>query len=202
MVQSISAFIEACYIVRRNSISAPMLECFKEWVAKFHKLRDIFIAEGVRVSISLPRQHALSHYYKAIQLFGSPNGLCSSITESKHIVAVKEPWRRSSRYKALSQMLRILVRMSKMDALRRIFAGMGMMAGTTSSYMAGEVSDKQEQVRVSDGTPDDSEENDGVGPALGAPSDPSLFDVKLASRIREYCSSYTLIFSFSHNHLL
>jgi hypothetical protein len=188
MVQSISAFIEACYIVHRNPISAPMLECFKEWVAKFHELRNIFIAEGVRVSISLPWQHALSHYYKAVQLFGSPNGLCSSITESKHIVAVKEPWRRSSRYKALSQMLRILVRMNKMDALCRIFTRMGMMVGTTSSYIAGgaEVSDKQEQ--VSGDTQDDIEENlnNDVGPAPGAPSDPSLFDVKLASRIREY----------------
>jgi hypothetical protein len=100
-----------------------MLECFKDWVQKFHELRNIFIAEGVCVTISLPQQHALSHYYKAIQLFGSPNGLCSSITESKHIVAVKEPWRRSSRNKALSQMLLILVRMSKMDALRRILLG-------------------------------------------------------------------------------
>jgi hypothetical protein len=55
--------------------------------------------------VSLPRQHALIHYLRSIRLYGSPNGLCSSITESKYIKAVKEPWRRSSRYKALKQML-------------------------------------------------------------------------------------------------
>jgi hypothetical protein len=41
------------------------------------------------------------HCIRFIRLFGSPNGLCSSIT----ITAVKEPWRRSSPFTALSQML-------------------------------------------------------------------------------------------------
>ncbi|KAJ7913803.1 hypothetical protein B0H13DRAFT_2004115 [Mycena leptocephala] len=40
----------------------------------------------------LPRQHSLTHYRYLSQEFGAPNGLCSSITESKHIKAVKEPW--------------------------------------------------------------------------------------------------------------
>ena len=35
------------------------------------------------------------HYYINIQNFGTPNGLCSSITESHHITAVKKQWRRS-----------------------------------------------------------------------------------------------------------
>ncbi|KAG1813633.1 uncharacterized protein BJ212DRAFT_1447828 [Suillus subaureus] len=40
-----------------------------------------------------------------IQLFGAPNGLCSSITKSKYIKAVKKSWQHSSKHKALSQML-------------------------------------------------------------------------------------------------
>jgi hypothetical protein len=48
---------------------------------------------GVRPDgFALPRQHALVHYLMLIRLFGLPNGLCSSITESKHIKAVKQPW--------------------------------------------------------------------------------------------------------------
>ncbi|KIJ16060.1 hypothetical protein PAXINDRAFT_76254, partial [Paxillus involutus ATCC 200175] len=38
--------------------------------------------------------------------FGAPNGLCPSITESKHITAVKKPWRRSNKHNALGQILR------------------------------------------------------------------------------------------------
>jgi len=53
----------------------------------------------------LLRQHSLTHYPYLIWLFGAPNGISSSITESQHICAVKEPWRRSNRNEALSQML-------------------------------------------------------------------------------------------------
>lgn len=96
IVQSIATFIDACYIAHRNVITGPALEHFRVCVKKFHTLQNIFIEAGVRASISLPRQHALDHYYYVIHLFGSPNGLCSSITESKHIKSVKEPWHRSS----------------------------------------------------------------------------------------------------------
>ncbi len=71
-----------------------------------HCDRRIFITTGVRQDpISLPRQHSMMHYPLNIRKFGTPNGLCTSITESKHIKAVKEPWRRSNQYNTLSQML-------------------------------------------------------------------------------------------------
>ncbi|KAG1720956.1 uncharacterized protein EDB91DRAFT_1240357 [Suillus paluster] len=68
-------------------------------------LEFCYLSTGVVSTFSLPRQHSCSHYILLIRLYGAPNGLCSSITETKHIKAVKEPWRRSSRYKALGQML-------------------------------------------------------------------------------------------------
>ncbi|KAH8980296.1 hypothetical protein EDB86DRAFT_2835417 [Lactarius hatsudake] len=147
MVHCISRFMDVCYLARRNAISGSGLDRFRESVAQFHELRNIFITSGVRTSISLPRQHALVHYHLSIQLFGSPNGLCSSITESKHIKAVKEPWRRSSRYKALSQMLQVLLRLEKISALRCLFVLLGMLKGTTASHMAGTtVEDSQEDL--------------------------------------------------------
>jgi hypothetical protein len=127
MVQSIATFMDACYIVCHNVITAPALEHFRESVERFHKLWNIFIKAGVRDSISLPRQHALKHFYKFIHLFGSPNGLCSSITELKHIKSVKEPWHRSNRYQALIQMLQVIVQMEKLTALCRIFLDNGML---------------------------------------------------------------------------
>jgi len=96
MVQAITTFMDACYIAHRNAITATALEHFHECVERFHKLQNIFIKAGVWDSISLPCQHAFSHFYHSIQLFGSLNGLCSSITESKHIKAVKESWCQSS----------------------------------------------------------------------------------------------------------
>ena len=173
--------MDACYIARHNAITGPALQHFRSCVEKFHALRNIFIQVGVRTSISLPRQHALNHYFYAICLFGSPNGLCSSITESKHIKAVKEPWRRSSRYRALIQMLRILVRIDKMAVLQCKFAEMGMLVGTTASYMVRmKAKDSDEDIIAEE---DEFRDNgdDNEEPMAGNPSD-AMSDVKLTSR--------------------
>lgn len=80
---------------------------------------------------ALPRQHSLTHYRALIRAFGAPNGLCSSITEAKHIKAVKEPWRRSNRHKALGQMLLTNQRIDKLSATRIDFHERGMLEGTS-----------------------------------------------------------------------
>ena len=69
------------------------------------------------------------HYAKLIRAFGAPNGLCSSITESKHIEAVKEPWRRSNRFHALGQMLNTNLRLDKLSVARVAFKSLGMLKG-------------------------------------------------------------------------
>jgi hypothetical protein len=129
MIRAIAAFMDACYIARRNAINSISLECLRVSVDTYHELRSVFVEAGVRDTLSLPRQHALKHFYYAIHLFGSPNGLCSSITESKHIETAKDTWRRTSRYYAILQMLRILLRMAKMLALRRRLRDSGMLQG-------------------------------------------------------------------------
>ena len=128
--------MDLCYIFRRNAITTSALKTAEDLLERFHALRDIFITEGVRSSISLPRQHALIHYLTSIPLFGSPNGLCSSITESKHIKAVKEPWRRSSRFKALAQMLRAIVRLEKLAALHCRFLQENKIIGSTAAHFS------------------------------------------------------------------
>lgn len=159
MIQCISTFMDLCYIFRRNVITATDLASADVLLKNFHQLRCVFITEGVRNSISLPRQHALSHYLTSIELFGSPNGLCSSITESKHIKAVKEPWRRSSRFKALVQMLRSITRLDKLAALRRRFLHEGLLVGSTAGSFA-----KSDSGRTADASDSPmSESDDDVG---------------------------------------
>ncbi|KAI9067436.1 hypothetical protein FKP32DRAFT_1672995 [Trametes sanguinea] len=128
MIQALSAFLEFCYLVRRNVITTQTLLQIEDALARFHRDRIIFEEAGVRLDgISLPRQHSLIHYPRLIQQFGAPNGLCSSITESKHIKAVKEPYRRSNRYEALGQMLLTNQRLDKLSAARVDFEARGML---------------------------------------------------------------------------
>ncbi|KAJ6626485.1 hypothetical protein B0H10DRAFT_2302293 [Mycena sp. CBHHK59/15] len=130
MLRAFSAFLDFCYLVRCNIVGEATLIAIDAALARYHVERKIF--EESRVcpnGFCLPRQHSLTHYRYHIQEFGAPNGLCSSITESKHIKAVKEPWRRSSRYEALSQMLTINDRLDKLAAARVDFMERGMLSG-------------------------------------------------------------------------
>ena len=104
MVRALSSFMEFCYLIRHSVINEDDLIAIDNAVANFHW--DHVIFDEVRPDgYLLPCQHSLVHYSNLICEFGAPNGLCSSITESKHIKAVKEPWRCSSCFEALGQML-------------------------------------------------------------------------------------------------
>jgi hypothetical protein len=134
MVRALRAFLEFCYIARRDVVNETTLQELDDALRRFHHHRAIFQTSGVRpTGFSLPRQHSLQHYPHMIWLFGAPNGLCSSITESKHVKAVKEPWRRSNRYNALGQMLLTNQRLDKLAMARVDFTARGMLRGTCLS---------------------------------------------------------------------
>ena len=89
-------------------------------------------------------------------------------------------------------MLQTLVQMDKMEALQHKLTKMGMLAGTTSSYLA-QIKTKESKI---DNTSDmetmseshvdavmvDDEDDDG-GPILGSVTD-VMSDIKLAARSR------------------
>jgi hypothetical protein len=131
MVRAFRALLEFCYLVWRNIITEDTLIQIQDALRRFHHYRKIF--DTVIPTFSLPRQHSMAHYVDMIRLFGAPNGLCSSITESKHIKAVKEPWRWSSRHNALGQMLVTNQRLDKLAASRVDFDARGMLTGTILS---------------------------------------------------------------------
>ncbi|KAK0454507.1 hypothetical protein EV421DRAFT_1887139 [Armillaria borealis] len=135
IVRALSAFLEFCYLVRQSVINKDGLVAIDKALDHFHLERQIFIHEGIQPDrFSLPRQHSMVHYRTLIQEFGAPNGLCSSITELKHIKAVKEPWRRSSRFNALSQMLTINQRLDKLAAIRVHFQAHSMLGDSLFTH--------------------------------------------------------------------
>lgn len=136
MVQSLRYLIEFCYIVRRDVQTTMTLIELEKTLELFHEARVVFVETGTREMESVPpRQHSLVHYPHLIREFGSPNGLCSSITESKHIQAVKEPWRRSNRWNALSQMLTTNQRLDKLAASEAVFKSKKMLEGKVLTNM-------------------------------------------------------------------
>lgn len=183
MVRALSHFLEFCYLARRDVLDEDALAQMETALGNFHCDRIVFEHElghsGRTESLfSLPRQHSLNHYIPSIREFGSPNGLCTSITESKHIKAVKEPWRRSSRYNALGQMLLTNQRIDKLSAARVDFTARGMLNGPL--FTAGLVLNG-----FKDGSADDVEEQGLQKPPEedGAIEGPRVLgEVKLAKK--------------------
>ncbi|KAI5997114.1 hypothetical protein EDD15DRAFT_2387049 [Pisolithus albus] len=161
VVCTVSAFLEFCYTARRNSLNETAIESLQQALDRFHHHRQIFQQTGVceqgPKGFSLPRQHSMTHYRHLIQEFGAPNGLCSSITESKHIKAVKKPWRRSNRFNALGQMLITNQCLDKLAAARVNFENRQMLQG---SVLSATIQDAELHGGVDNGSDGDSGKSD------------------------------------------
>ena len=119
MIQALAAFLDFCYIVRQSSLDEADLDALDNALQHFETERVIFETEGIHSDgISIPRIHALKHYREAIELFGAPNGISTSIVESKHIRAVKMPYQRSNKNEELGQVLLINQRQDKLAQFR------------------------------------------------------------------------------------
>ncbi|KAI5984105.1 hypothetical protein EDC04DRAFT_3005940 [Pisolithus marmoratus] len=120
----------------------------------FHHHHRVFQETGVRDNgpkgFSLPWQHSMNHYQHLIQEFSTPNGLCLSITESKHIKAVKQPWRCSNCFEALGQMLITNQHLDKLAAAQVNFESHSMLKGSilsaTTEVEGSDVDDNEVQV--------------------------------------------------------
>jgi len=127
-VRTVRALLDFCYIARRSALTEDEVSQLKDALSRFHQYREFFITAGVRDDFLLPRQHALVHFPSLVRLFGAPNGICSSITESKH-KDIKESWRRSNKNKPLGQMLVTNQRHDQLMAARSDFTNRGMLNG-------------------------------------------------------------------------
>jgi len=133
VVRTFRAFLEFCYLIRRNVITEAMLNEIEDALQHFHHYWEVFHNSNVIDSFSLPQQHLMKHYNYLIRQFGAPNGLCSSITELKHIKAIKWPYRRTNCFQALGQMLKINQRLDKLAAACLDFKQRSMLNRTCVS---------------------------------------------------------------------
>ena len=132
------------------------------------------------------------HYPNAIELFGSPNGTCTSQTEAKHKDAVKEPWRRSNHNRPIMQMVQTITRLDKLTALRRIFKQRGMLAGSIIDHMTREFLDELPPILPWNGPSTDvldngDGDNDDTGPVSGAKNETMIY---LAAKHRKVLNTF------------
>ena len=128
MLCAICVFLEFCYTAQHEIITERTLINLEDVLSRFHEYWVVFQEEGIwQKGFSLLRQHSTNHYPAMIHLFGAPNGLCLSITEAKHIKAVKEPWHQSNHNKPLKQILLTNQCLDKLAAAQIDFMQRGML---------------------------------------------------------------------------
>ena len=196
ITKTLMAFLDFCYIAHQDMVTEDLLDALDDTLGRFHHHHKIFQETGVHpTGFSLPCQHSLTHYRHHIEKFGALNRLSSSITESKHITAVKKPWRQSNRYEALSQMLTINTRNDKLAAAQIDFSSRGMLNGTCLSEALEKLQDASDDDSNSE---DDSIYGSDNGQDLDANEDedlrtgpvdspPSLSNVTLAQKLGQSC---------------
>jgi hypothetical protein len=183
MVQAIAAFMDFCYLVRQSSLNEADLAAIDEAAIRFKRDCVVFTDLGVYTGdeISIPRIHAMQHYRQLIEDYGAPNGLCSSITESKHIRAVKIPWRTSNKNNALSQMLLSNQCLNKLIQFRAAHLANGLLDApllpedAESYVMPVEMSGEGGEGYRDDQTLDEVDESEARPQAIVGLSTPSMF---------------------------
>lgn len=81
MVHTVHNLIEFSYLVHCNVHNTQSLEAVDAALKSFHTNREIFRTSRVLSHFNYPCQHSLKHYVTVICAYGSPNDLCSSMTE-------------------------------------------------------------------------------------------------------------------------
>ncbi len=90
-----------------------------------------FIRSGVREDFNLPRQHFYAPLLPAFIEFGAPKWSVALQSQKVDTLPLwKKPWRRSNRYKALSQMLLTNQRLDKLNAFSADLVHRGMIPCT------------------------------------------------------------------------
>ena len=156
IVKCLRTFLEACYITRRQDIDVKALDRLDDVLEQFKELREVFRVPDVREKgFALPCMHSMFHYRRQVEDFGAPGGLCSSITESRHVTAVNKPYRRSNKYEALGQMLITNQRLDKLAAMRSDFSARGMLPSAHTANAVPHIQNPGSQSTPADNDDDD-----------------------------------------------
>ncbi|KAL0563684.1 hypothetical protein V5O48_018380, partial [Marasmius crinis-equi] len=93
-----------------SDVSLTLLEATLE---TFHNNKAVFVELGAREHFNLPKLHSLSHYVRAIKLYGTCDNYNTETTERLHIDFAKDAYRATNRKDEYSQNTKWLERREK-----------------------------------------------------------------------------------------
>lgn len=113
LVSATKALLDFLYIAQYPVHSTKTLTALEESLAEFHAKKVVFIDLGARGDFVIPKLHMLTHYVRAITLYGTTDNYSTESTERLHINFAKEAYRATNHRDELPQMTKWLERREK-----------------------------------------------------------------------------------------
>ena len=113
VVRAIRAILDFTYIASYPRQSSETLSSLANALDRFHAEMNVFIETGVREQMNLPKLHALRHYIRTIQLFGTTDNYNTEYTERLHIDLAKDAYKATNHKNEFKQMTIWLERKEK-----------------------------------------------------------------------------------------
>lgn len=112
-IHAIKALLDFIYLAQYPTHNTQTLEYLKDALDDFNKNKQYFIQVQVWDNLNIPKFHALLHYIKSIENFGTTDNYNTEMFERLHIDFAKEGWCASNQRDEFLQMIRWLSRQEK-----------------------------------------------------------------------------------------
>ncbi|KAH9929368.1 uncharacterized protein B0H18DRAFT_874057 [Fomitopsis serialis] len=107
------ALLDFVYMAQYSVHSGATLAALERSLSEFHANKDVFIRLGIRDHFLLPKLHMMTHYVRAIKLYGTTDNYNTESTERLHIDFAKEAYRATNHKDEFPQMTKWLERREK-----------------------------------------------------------------------------------------
>ncbi|KAH9840302.1 uncharacterized protein C8Q71DRAFT_702984, partial [Rhodofomes roseus] len=92
LISATKALLDFLYMSQYSVHSETTLKALEGSLADFHAKKDVFIRLGARGNFLIPKLHMLTHYVRAIKLYGTTDNYNTETTERLHIDFAKEAY--------------------------------------------------------------------------------------------------------------
>jgi hypothetical protein len=113
LVSVVCAILDFIYLAQYPIHTTVTLASLQDALLRFHANKSIFVDLGIREHFNIPKLHFMSHYVRAIKLFGTLDNVNTEYTERLHIDLAKNAYRATNHRDELPQMTRWLERREK-----------------------------------------------------------------------------------------
>ncbi|KAJ8496749.1 hypothetical protein ONZ45_g12346 [Pleurotus djamor] len=113
LIQATRALLDFLYIAQYPVHSDASLALLDQALFDFHENKAVFVTLEAREDFLIPKLHSLTHYSRAIRLFGTTDNYSTESTERLHIDFAKDAYAATNHKDEFPQMTRWLERREK-----------------------------------------------------------------------------------------